>query len=144
MKSQTSLNHVFTFAALVLCVVMVFATSACSSQKSAASGDRQSSDQVSQVNLVDDLTELLRGYPGLEVRGTGPNADIAIRGRTSISLSNEPLFVVNGQIYSGDYSTFYSSIDVNTIKKIEVLKGSDTSFYGSRGANGVIKITLIN
>ena len=30
------------------------------------------------------------------------------------------------------------------VKKIEIISGSDASFYGSRGATGVIKITTFS
>jgi TonB-dependent SusC/RagA subfamily outer membrane receptor len=54
-------------------------------------------------------------------------------------LDTEALFVVNG--------TPVNSIDnirPQEVKSIDVLKGPDASIYGSRGANGVILITLKN
>ena len=63
---------------------------------------------------------------------------IKINGSSSLNVSTEPLFVVDGIIvYSID------DISPKTVKSIEVLKGPDASIYGMRGANGVIVITLL-
>ena len=61
---------------------------------------------------------------------------IVIRGIKSLSGSNSALLVVNGMP-----TTDISFINVNEIKKIKVLKDG-ASIYGSRGANGVLEITL--
>jgi len=60
---------------------------------------------------------------------------ITIRGGTSWNLSNEPLFVVDGVVVQS--IDHISPVDV---VNINVLKGVDTSIYGSRGSNGVIEI----
>ena len=52
----------------------------------------------------------------------------------------DPLYIVNGAEMS---KTDYSKISPSSIKKVDVLKDANaTSIYGSRGANGVIIITL--
>ncbi|MET0636633.1 MAG: SusC/RagA family TonB-linked outer membrane protein [Chitinophagaceae bacterium] len=76
---------------------------------------------------------------------------VVIRGRNSIQNGNEPLYVVDGVIFSSENLTLRSNIQVNNpfntivpedIESIEVLKDADaTALYGSRGANGVILIT---
>lgn len=70
------------------------------------------------------------------VRVTDTNR-IIIRGRNSVNSSSDPLFVVDGTIVV-DIS-FINPMDV---KEITVLKDAAAAIYGSRGANGVIKITL--
>ncbi len=87
-----------------------------------------------------DLTQLLQKQPGVYVRGTGYTASISIRGVNSLTLSNEPLFILNGQpIHS--YSSLFDMVDRSNITSIKVLKnGGDTSIYGVRGSNGVIVI----
>jgi TonB-dependent SusC/RagA subfamily outer membrane receptor len=70
----------------------------------------------------------------------GSGSDIRTRGITSIQANNEPLYIVNGAEMS---KTDYSKISPSSIKKVDVLKDANaTSIYGSRGANGVIIITL--
>lgn len=61
--------------------------------------------------------------------------EITIRGGSSWELSNEPLFVVDGVIVHSIDNI--SPLDVETIT---VLKGVETSIYGSRGSNGVLEI----
>ncbi len=72
-----------------------------------------------------------------------------IRGSSSITANNEPLFIVDGVPLtteslnqSGAPINPLTSINFNDIESIDVLKdASSTAIYGSRGANGVILIT---
>lgn len=68
----------------------------------------------------------------------GASGSIQIRGRRSLSASNDPLYVVDGiPIERG-----INEINPSEIESIEVLKdASATAIYGSRGANGVVLIT---
>lgn len=71
--------------------------------------------------------------PGVLVTGS----TIRIRGDSSLYGSNDPLFVVDGIIVNSlDY------INPNEVDNISILKGSNTTIYGVRGANGVILINL--
>jgi len=80
------------------------------------------------------IYDMLQGtVPGVFVNGN----NVLIRGITSFFLSNEPLYVVNGiPVASID------DISPQMVKSIEVLKGSASTIYGSRGANGAILIDL--
>jgi TonB-dependent starch-binding outer membrane protein SusC len=87
----------------------------------------------------------------------GAGAQIRIRGGTSISASNDPLYVVDGvplqneETAPGAAGVAYNaqlgrsplnSINPNDIETITVLKdAAATAIYGSRGANGVVLIT---
>lgn len=72
-----------------------------------------------------------------------------IRGSSSITATNEPLFIVDGVPLttealnqSGASINPLTSINFNDIESIDVLKdASSTAIYGSRGANGVVLIT---
>ena len=78
------------------------------------------------------IYDMIRGeFPGVQV--TGKN--ILIQGASSLMLSNEPLFVVDGMPASS-----IDDISPQIVKSIEVLKGPAASVYGSRGSNGVILI----
>lgn len=66
----------------------------------------------------------------------GGRANIRIRGNTSISITNEPLYIIDGIVSSIDY------INPNDISTIVILKdASSTAIYGARGSNGVILVT---
>ncbi len=92
-------------------------------------------EKNNQGFIYNNIFDLIRGrLPGVTVTA---NNKIIIRGVNSIRSSSGPLFVVNGTIvYNIDY------IRPIEVKDISVLKGAATSIYGSRGANGVILITL--
>ena len=86
--------------------------------------------------------------------GTGGSSNVTIRGNSSITGSNQPLYVVDGvpiinqgQTSGGmwgdnDYGDGIGDINPEDIESVNVLKGPNASaLYGSRGANGVIIIT---
>lgn len=106
-----------------------------------------------------DIGRVLQGkVSGVAVTATnglsGSSTNIIIRGYSSVTQSNQPLFVVDGvPIDSGTNiqtsyldgnteSSRFLDIDPNNIANISVLKGlSATILYGNRGRNGVILIT---
>jgi TonB-linked SusC/RagA family outer membrane protein len=62
---------------------------------------------------------------------------IRIRGRSTISSSNEPIWVVDGVIQHG-----VPNINPQDIQTLSILKdASAAALYGARGANGVIVVT---
>lgn len=118
--------------------------------------------------LGTDLTpqQLMQGaFSGVNISQNsgkpGGSNTIRVRGGTSITASNDPLYVIDGvpistsagvnQSNIGSSTTDFfdqepinplSNINPNDIESINILKdASATAIYGSRGANGVIMIT---
>ena len=107
------------------------------------------------------FTELLQGnIAGVNiVNNTGePGGAVTfnIRGATSITGSNQPLIVIDGQPIESSFgasspgsgvvtyppSDPLAAINPSDIASIEILKdATSTAIYGSRGANGVVLIT---
>jgi TonB-linked SusC/RagA family outer membrane protein len=119
-----------------------------------------STTQVSGEALRDvpvtDVTQTLQGkVAGLVINSNsgspGATQSIRIRGVSSITADNEPLFVIDGVPVINTNTTGstartslsqLSSLNNNDIESITVLKdASATSAYGARGSNGVIVIT---
>ncbi|NLP58780.1 TonB-dependent receptor [Lutibacter sp. B1] len=113
------------------------------------------SDEIAQVPVA-SVDQVLQGkVAGLVFSGNsgtpGSTTDIRIRGISSITAGNEPLYVIDGvpmnnsnisATTSGSSLSALSSINSNNIESITVLKdASATAAYGARGANGVIVIT---
>ena len=75
----------------------------------------------------------------------GAGISVRVRGISSISGGNEPLYVIDGiPFFNSDVRGLngISSINPNDIESIQVLKdASATAIYGSRGANGVVMVT---
>ncbi len=103
---------------------------------------------------VNSLEGVLQGRAaGVQINaGTGKLGQamqIRIRGNSSVSASNEPLYVVDGiPITTQDLSNIGGStnsiVDINPqdIESIEILKdASAAAIYGSRASNGVVLIT---
>ena len=77
-------------------------------------------------------------FPGVQVSGK----KITIRGVGTINASSDPLVLVDGIEMTLKDKNALDAIDPHLVKSIDILKGSDAAIYGSRGANGVILITL--
>ncbi|QMW03439.1 SusC/RagA family TonB-linked outer membrane protein [Spirosoma foliorum] len=107
---------------------------------------------------VTSLDQALQGQAaGVQVTqssGTpGGGISVRVRGNTSISASNRPLYIVDGvQVQSGALSSTdgyggqndnaLALLNPNDIESIQVLKdASAKAIYGSRAANGVVLIT---
>jgi TonB-linked SusC/RagA family outer membrane protein len=107
-----------------------------------------------------DVSRILQGkIPGVNITSTsgvsGTGTNIIIRGYSSITGSNQPLFVVDGVPFNSStnqQSSFAAGgvtassrmldLDPNNIESISVLKGlSATVLYGDQGRNGVILVT---
>jgi TonB-linked SusC/RagA family outer membrane protein len=68
----------------------------------------------------------------------GTGTSVVLRGATSITKSNAPLYVVDGVILAASMV----DIDSNDITDIEVVKGAAAaSLYGARASAGVVQIT---
>lgn len=78
-------------------------------------------------------------FSGVQVTPTGSGFSIRIRGASSINLSTEPLIVVDG---IEEPPGTLANINPLDVVRIEIIKDGTAAFYGSRGANGVIIVTL--
>ncbi len=115
---------------------------------------RDVSTAISQLKAEDmanlpssDFRQSMAGkMPGVQVMQTsgdpeGNNIMIRVRGVSSATAGNDPLYIVDGvPMESG-----LSNINPSDIESLEVLKdASAAAIYGSRGSNGVIIITTKN
>lgn len=110
------------------------------------------------LSSVTNFSDLLSGRTAnvqvLASSGTvGAGTRVRIRGLNSLSLSNEPIYYVDGvRMESGSNSlsvgtggqSFSRINDINPeeIESVEIVKGpSAATLYGTQAANGVIRIT---
>jgi len=105
------------------------------------------------ANISDLLTARAPGVQVLPGNQTGTGARVRIRGTSSLSLSNEPIYVIDGvRLESSTNSTSIgvggstpsrvSDLNPEEIENIEIVKGpSAATLYGTDAANGVIVIT---
>ncbi len=122
-------------------------------------------DSVVRTAPITNLTDVISGrVPGVDVvqtsgmAGSGPA--IRIRGRGSVTLSNDPIYIIDGVRMDGSpgglVDAFASTVGISTnpagsrlndvdpdeIETIEVLRGPSASTeYGTDAANGVVVIT---
>ncbi len=121
--------------------------------------------QAREVNVANSLVGKVAGVNVSSVSGgPGSSTSVIIRGVSSLSGQNQPLYVINGvpmnndlnmgnnldntkgQYYNSvDYGDGIQNINPDDIETISVLKGAAASaLYGSRAKAGVILITTKN
>jgi len=168
-KGQSTINVILSSTAEDLKEVVVIGygtqkrkdvNSAISSIKSSDIEDLKvvSFDQMLQGKAAGVVVSSNSGQPG-------SNVSVKIRGVSSLTGTNEPLYVIDGVPISGDARNSSTSgrsatgdsnfsnagnitlsplslLNPNDIASIDILKdASATAIYGSRGANGVIIVT---
>ncbi len=113
--------------------------------------------QIVATKGVSNMADLLTARaPGVQViPGTqiGAGSRVRIRGTSSLSLSNDPIYIIDGIRVEGTTGSISTSVggtnpsrinDINPeeIESIEVVRGpSAATLYGTAAANGVIVIT---
>jgi len=113
--------------------------------------------EAREVNLVNALAGKIAGVQVTNSQGDMGSSRIIIRGETSISGNNQPLFIIDGVPVdntqalgnsasaitgSRDYANPISDINPDDIESMSVLKGPNAAaLYGSRAAAGVVLVT---
>lgn len=102
-------------------------------------------EKISAIPVPSGVQAMQGQVAGVDIVQTGgrpgANPTIRIRGRRSITASNDPLFVIDG-IPQTSGTNAINDINPQDIESMEILKdAAATAIYGSRGANGVIIIT---
>lgn len=112
--------------------------------------------QVSQDNVLNSMAGRVAGVTINQTGAAGSTVSVLIRGATSLTTDNQPLFVIDGVPMSNslnnvsekgngnqvDYGNAISDLSPDDIESMTVLKGpSAAALYGTRAGNGVIIIT---
>jgi TonB-linked SusC/RagA family outer membrane protein len=112
-------------------------------------------EEIEQSALGSNVASLLQGRAAgvnIQIQSASPTSPVSviIRGQSSLSGNNQPLWVVDGIPeynvgVTGSISNVLYSLNLNDIESIDILKdASSTAIYGSRAANGVIVVTTKN
>ncbi len=113
--------------------------------------------ELLKSNIVNPVNALQGKVAGVQINmGTaGPQSSqrILIRGNTSMSNNNQPIFIIDGIIIDNevtktggkterDFGNDLKNLNSDDFETVSVLKGAAaTALYGSRASNGVILIT---
>ena len=116
-------------------------------------------EKIAESRTSDVMSSLAGKIAGVQISSTssdpGASNSVIIRGVSSLSGTNQPLYVVDGvplnnsTVYSTDglnsgydFGNGANAINPDDIADIQVLKGAAASaLYGYRGGNGAILIT---
>ena len=150
----------FVLAQAVTTLDQVVVTATGQSERRRESGASTAMIEASQITTaaVSTFADALSSRaPGVVVQTSsgesGAGARVRIRGSNSISLSNEPLLIVDGVRLDntaestpidvgGQFPSRLNDINPEEIETIEVVKGpAAAALYGTAASNGVIQIT---
>ncbi len=159
-KGMSTLNVIMKGEALGIGEVMVTALGIKREVKALGFSAQELGGEDLSANRETNLTSFLTGkIAGVQVSktsgGAGGSSSVTIRGNSSLSGTNQPLYVVDGipiinipitgteGLWGGtDIGDGIGDINPEDVESMTVLKGPNASaLYGSRGANGVILIT---
>lgn len=150
-KNRTSINVVLVDDTQVLDEVVVVGYGTMKRTDLTGSVVSVGSKSIEQ-SVATTVDQVLQGrVAGLQMTQNsgvpGAGSSIQIRGVNSLNGTNEPIYVIDGVIISGETgsntSNAISNINPNDIETVEVLKdASATAIYGAQGANGVIILTM--
>ena len=115
-------------------------------------------DKISEARTADVMSSLAGKVAGVQISSgaadPGASNSVIIRGFSSLTSSNQPLYVIDGvpmlnnSVTSSGLSDTYdfgngaNAINPDDVESMTILKGAAaTALYGSRAANGVIVIT---
>lgn len=114
-------------------------------------------DEIANANTVNPISAMQGKVAGVQINmgSSGPQSSqrILIRGNTSISGNNQPIFIIDGVIidnettktgdkYDRDFGNDIKNLNSDDFESVSILKGAAaTALYGSRASNGVILIS---
>lgn len=116
-------------------------------------------EDITEGRSSDIMSSLAGKVAGVQVSsasgGPGSSKGVVIRGFTSLSGNNQPLYVIDGvpmnnsAVFSTDglnnaydFGNGANAVNPDDVESMTILKGAAaTALYGSRAANGVVVIT---
>lgn len=149
-NNQSNINVTLESEATTLNDVVVVGYGSMKRKDLTGSVSSVSSKAIGQA-VVTSVDQVLQGRAaGVQIQANsgapGSSSSIRVRGISSLNLSNEPIFVIDGVVIDGKQDASgnspLASINPSDILSMDVLKdASATAIYGSRAAGGVIMIT---
>ncbi len=165
LTGQTTISFTMTSDALAIGEVVVTALGIKRSEKALGyAATTVNAEEITKTHSADMMSALAGKVAGVDISGTssspGSSNAVIIRGMSSLSGSNQPLYVVDGVPIinnasyrplapENDYLDYFydfgggnQMINPNDVESVTILKGAAASaLYGNRASNGVVLIT---
>lgn len=110
----------------------------------ATSGVDRSTSNIDQLLIENpDLTlkDYLRRVSGIQVQERGGDVQVFLRGASSVTGNNSPLFIVDGSQVGTNFSAVENAVDIKDLASIRVMRSSEAmTMYGMMASNGAIII----
>lgn len=141
-KNTNTINITMASAAVNIDEVVIVAYGKAKKSSYTGSATAIKGDQLENRAVTNVLSGIEGAVSGVQIQSAsgqpGSQPSVRIRGFSSISGSNTPLYVVDGVPFTGDIN----NINAADVESMTILKdAASTSLYGSKAANGVVIIT---
>ncbi|TVQ65920.1 MAG: hypothetical protein EA360_07415 [Balneolaceae bacterium] len=94
---------------------------------------------IENPNLT--LKDYLMRLSGVQVTERGGEVRVVLRGASSLSGDNSPLFVLDGSPVGTSYSDIENAVELRDVDYIQIMRGSEAmTMYGMRASNGAVVI----
>jgi len=127
----------------IITIFLMTMFTACGTSKQVDNDGQSLNESLEKRNRMSiSLLDQIRRLPGVTLRNGVP---VFNKNNNSLSSNgnSEPLYILNDYIVGNSFRSVNQLVQNIEVDKIEAITGPDASFYGSRGAGGVIKITTI-
>ena len=121
----------------VLLVLTLALSFGCGSSKSSTPSEAPSDGILEKDRVNISLLNQIRRLKGVTIQGGVP---IFAKGSNSAIGNSQPLYVVDDYVVGNSFNSVKDLVNPMDVKSIDAIQGADASFYGSRGASGVIVI----
>ncbi len=123
--------------------VLVFVSCGSSKDATTTSKEEPLAQTLTKKNRQNiSLRDQIRQLPGIVIRNGVPVFNKNTGGFQQNNIY-EPLYVLDNYVVGNSFREVTQLVRNLDVDKIEVLKGTDAAYYGSRASAGVIKITTL-
>lgn len=127
-----SLKYILAFSFILVLL-------SCKSTSKTTSEPNQLEETLGEKNRATvSLLNRIQRIPGITLKNRLPTL---LKATNSTQASGELLYVLDDYIVGNSFQSVNELVASQNVKKVELLTGSDASFYGARAGSGVIKIT---
>lgn len=129
----------FTTLTIIFSLFLFLFLSSCATTERTSDADKIDELLIENPDLT--LKDYLRRLSGVNVTERGGEVRVMLRGASSLTGDNQPLFVVDGTQVGTTYDAVENAVDVKDIQSINVMRSSEAmTTFGMRAANGAIII----
>jgi len=122
---------------ILIAAIFIALLASCGTAKSTGDKESTTDGMTSENRMNTSLLNQIRRLKGMTLQSGVP---VFSKSANSLTGTAQPLYVVNDYTVGNSFASVKDIVNPVDVESIKAIQGADASFYGSRGANGVIVI----